>query len=1510
MMASPPVSAAASGPSAPAESRRLWSVAEGCRSAPDPSALLAALKDFLVFVETHRRGLEGEAGALAPHLDEAALTFYRLAQPELALRAADLGLGLVPGNASLLHHKALVLMALNRSVDQLVPLLDDALRANPHDKAIWATKGDALRLLGRGPEAVEAYLTAQRLDATSTQYVDRALKTVPDHPEALRLKVQLARTLGGDRSALAALDALLQKAPGDPELRRNRAELLARLGDRAGALAALGSLREELPDDRPTQLLYARLLLEANDLERAGPELRRLLDAPLPDPASAVGELAALLEKSGADDGLALELRHKLAEGDPRNVANLLALRDLAMKGQRLDTAEDACRRILAVSEDNLEATRGLAEVLLQKAQYDEAFAAYRTLLAKHPSAAAEGRRALEVAQGMGRASEALEFAEAVLKADPKDNNARRLRAEGLVKRGDLAGGLAEYELWIASAPDELAPRLAQKQLLLELGLTERLAPVYDELFRLDPSRTDLALERANLALGRAFEAAQGSEARRDAARTALVSYERASTDPERRGPSLLGIGRASRLLNQPEPAITAYRELLAMAGQDGRVDVRKELGHALREAGRLSEAEAEYDRAIQQGSEEADLLWGAVEVLAQLNQEERALRLVDLLLQREPQNALFLRRKGQLLLKVGRRGEGLAALRAAVERTGSDPHVLFEVAEALRASGAYVDAVGFFRQGLALDPKSRPGRLALAETLLLAGQYPEAVAAIDALLKEDPNDPRAWGARADAFRALARPAEVLYSLKAILLLEPQNGPALLEKARLHLDRHEPREAYEALAALTSSGGPEASDGAVWLQLGDLASELGEIEAANHAYERAAQLDPAHASEIRLRRARLRLTAGRPDLALEVLDAPEEGAAAGAERPIATLLLRAEVLTALERPADAQSVLEGVRQREPRSPIVLSGLARALLDQGKHADARALLLEALPQVPPQESLYLLLAEAETGLGQLDEATASLRKGVQLLPKSLPLLRRLGEQLIAQEAWPDAAGALNRAIALEGQDVTLLLRAGYVAERLGHPNEALVQYERATQVAPANKDAWNQRGLALLAVGRPEEALPSFERALALDSDFTAAKEGKKAALQKNREAHIDRYGREGLLLEARLHRPVTRNDLFVTLHVPFDLLDPVLSALGRQPKIALDALSPTEVQDLESASYHLIASALERRPEGIERRGFTLADVAVLCPPDYPLERIQRLFGYVRAVLEADLRAENLRLTPDLEELARRALQLPETQRTLFQLVRTLRVGVYKARLIRLVEESGGAAHAPVPALDLGQYSPEFRAASPTSEPDGTQFFAPENVPSWDAAPVAGGAGAPPPPKAGAAHAKGHRAAASAVAPSTARCVGCGGLASVQHACGATLCQACLATFRTCPKCQLAIQVASVRTLSGAAPPAAETAHPSATPATPGPTASGKGGPGSNAATTAHPTHTTHPAAAHAHPAPTAKTEAAPHPHAPERSSAPEGKATAAPTTHEKGEPAPPERPPRPAHRTDDEPRL
>ncbi|MCI4352808.1 MAG: tetratricopeptide repeat protein [Thermoplasmata archaeon] len=1385
------------------ESRRLFREAERFDAAHESDRHLEALKRFLAHVEEHRKDLDEGAVEVAHDLDRASMAFYQRSQAELALRAVEVGLSLESGSASLLHHKALVLLALNRQVDQAIGLLDKSLEANPHDKRVWATKGDALKLLGRNPEAAEAYLAAQRLDATSSQYVDRALKLDPSNSVGLRMKLQLARSGGGEQQALEAAEALLASDPGDPELLLEKARLLATLGQLQPALEALQPVAAVRPDDPHVRFLRGRLLFAMGRLDEAVPIYQTLVEGQDLLDGVALAEIAGDLEKNGHQPDLALAARQRVRELDPQNVANLQALRTAAIARNQNDIAIEASRAILQASPHNLDAERSLLDLLVTSAPFDDALSTGREILQDHPTEVVELKRVLHAAQAAARPEIVLEFAVAILKVEGEDTETQAALAAALAQTGATKRALELYEHLSEREPNETRYLLERRQLLVDLDRAPELVPVLDALFRLDPTRYDVALERGNLYLSAAYEFGEGSAERESAARDAMVSYERATLDPTLRSAAQLGVARASRLVHDHPRAVKAYREFLNDPEFDQRADVMKEFGDVLREMDRQNEAREVYEKAVSLGLEDVDLFFGLVETLSRLNQESRALRYVDLLLQREPTNPVYLRRKGQLLLKAGRRAEGLIVLKSAVQAAKGDAHAYFEIAEALRAQGTYADAVTYYQEGLHLDPKSRAGQLGLAETYEVGGRFTDALPMVDQLLHEEPNDLRAWKIRADVHRSLGHDGEVIYSLKAIVLLDPHNASALGEMYRLQAKKGQKLEAFDSLTDLLSAGGSEAEDPAIWIEHGDLAGDLGKTDESNRSYERAQQLDPSQALEIVTRRARVRLLAGRPDLALEILSSiATPDVASAPERSTPYLLLRAQVLLSLERPADARTAYEAIRTVTPGSPEATQGVARSLLDEGKPTEAREFLRSVLPTQPPQAEVFLLLSEAEAGLGSLPFATEVVRRGVEALPKSGPLWLQLGELHVRQETWDKAADAYAHAIALDRSNAEVLLRAGFVAEKLGHGHEALTLYNRATELAPGNKYAWSSRGVALLSVGRPEEARASFDRALALDSDFEAAKEGRKAAQQRTRDATIEMYGREGLLLEARLNRTITKNDLFVTLHVPFDVLDPVLQVLARSPRVDIDRLSDQEMQDLEVASYHLVTSALQNRPAGIESRGLTLADVAALAPPTYSLTQIQRLFGYLHSALEMDLRPENLHLTPDVEELARKALLLPAEQRSLFQLVQILRVGVFKARVIKTVETAGRAVHAPLPALDLGAYTPEFRGTSPaalrshvtssgTPHPGATVVDDEIPFPETPRSSPASHTTRPPPP-AGAG---------------IARCVGCGGIASVMHVCGAPLCQHCIAQFPSCPKCGEPVTSATTTPLEHAAAP-------------------------------------------------------------------------------------------------------
>ena len=434
--------------------REHYKVAEALEPGGNHERYVEALKAFLAVSEQHSAALTGEGAEVAGLLDEAAMAFYRASNPGLARRAIDLGLRLGPGTSTLLHHKALILLALNEDLPTVVELVDQALEANPHDKGLWATRGDALRLLERNEEAVQAYLRAQELDAASTQDVDRALKLAPNDPRALRVKLDLARALGGDLQALAACDELLKSSPDDIELLHARADVLAALGRFEDAIENIERVRSLGPEDVALELLHVRVLFQLKRSEEAVPLANALVSRAEPPDGATLEQIASI---AGSDHPeLALAARERLREVEPRNVQNLLNMRALASRLGRVDTALTACSAVLAASPDNLEAMRGIAELQAGAGRVSEAIEAYRAVAKAHPHAVGELHKALEVARDAQRPEAVREFAEAILSVDPTDAGARVALARGLAASGDLADAMKEYDALLAAHPGEL----------------------------------------------------------------------------------------------------------------------------------------------------------------------------------------------------------------------------------------------------------------------------------------------------------------------------------------------------------------------------------------------------------------------------------------------------------------------------------------------------------------------------------------------------------------------------------------------------------------------------------------------------------------------------------------------------------------------------------------------------------------------------------------------------------------------------------------------------------------------------------------------------------------------------------------------------------------------------------------------------------------------------------------------------------------------------------------------
>lgn len=165
--------------------------------------------------------------------------------------------------------------------------------------------------------------------------------------------------------------------------------------------------------------------------------------------------------------------------------------------------------------------------------------------------------------------------------------------------------------------------------------------------------------------------------------------------------------------------------------------------------------------------------------------------------------------------------------------------------------------------------------------------------------------------------------------------------------------------------------------------------------------------------------------------------------------------------------------------------------ALRLSGDGRHAEAAALLREAIEQRPDFTAAYLALASVHIESGHASEAVNLLRAAERRGLSDRKLQERLGAALLAS-GEPVRAAEVLEPLSGEGASVDTLNTLAVVHAELGARSRARVLFGRALAKAPRAASIWNNLGLMELAAGRVTEAAEAFERAVDADPRFAAA----------------------------------------------------------------------------------------------------------------------------------------------------------------------------------------------------------------------------------------------------------------------------------------------------------------------------------------------------------------------------------------------------------------------------------
>lgn len=308
---------------------------------------------------------------------------------------------------------------------------------------------------------------------------------------------------------------------------------------------------------------------------------------------------------------------------------------------------------------------------------------------------------------------------------------------------------------------------------------------------------------------------------------------------------------------------------------------------------------------------------------------------------------------EGRAHLANGKAGAALKSFHAAAGLAPTKPEPLVFIAEASRQEGRYGAAILALKQAEALE----------------AG-----------------NDPVIQKQLADLYRRDGHPAQAISTLVALREANQLTDPELLMLARLQARERDPDGAFQTLERIQRDR-PDDVDAK--LAEAEVLLIKGEEVLAARLMDRLVEQAPT-LTAARLLRARYFLNSGFPE------DAEKDLAkvAPGDEGKAEVVMLRARVLTAQERHAEAETMLTQAVDADPRNPDLLAQLGETKLLLAKYPEAQQLVDKVLRVRPHYGRALYVRARSLEAQGRIKDAEESYRYALTAEPGFAPVLSRM------------------------------------------------------------------------------------------------------------------------------------------------------------------------------------------------------------------------------------------------------------------------------------------------------------------------------------------------------------------------------------------------------------------------------------------------------------------------------------------------------------------------------------
>jgi tetratricopeptide (TPR) repeat protein len=357
------------------------------------------------------------------------------------------------------------------------------------------------------------------------------------------------------------------------------------------------------------------------------------------------------------------------------------------------------------------------------------------------------------------------------------------------------------------------------------------------------------------------------------------------------------------------------------------------------------------------------------------------------------------------------------------------------------RQAGRTDQAILDLRTAIEMDPASTYLRRELAALYLQNKEEEKALAAIEELLRREPDDVKGLIFLGGIRQMRKESAEAIAAYEKVVGLDPSQERIFSLLAGMHLEAGNLDEAQEVLNRLNARF-PRSYAGHFLLgRLHLLREELPQAEAA---FRRCAEIEPAS-----------------PDPLFELL----------------------KIYQLRKSPAETEKVVREILERDPENVRAALELAVLMHASGMTAEAEILLRRLGERSRAEFDVVLHLAQGFVEPKKMEEALFLIDGMLSAAPESPDLNYLRGFSLFSLKRYPEALAAFGKVTPESRFYQDAVVHSAFILQEQGRSAEAVRRLEEAIALYPTNPELLYYLGTIHEEAERYEEALSALKRAI-------------------------------------------------------------------------------------------------------------------------------------------------------------------------------------------------------------------------------------------------------------------------------------------------------------------------------------------------------------------------------------------------------------------------------------------